>query len=74
MLGGYYINYSGFPKTFIAYSVITSIVCIVFFLLHIILHLVNPEATLDDIWTVCSTTTSTYDSEYEGSAEESDDF
>lgn len=48
--------------------------CIVFFLLQIILYLVNPEVTLDDMWTVCSTTASTYDSEYEGSAEESDDF
>jgi hypothetical protein len=74
VLGGYYLEYSGFTKSFIGFSIITSIVCIVFLFLQIILYLINPEVTLDDIWTVWSTTSSNYESEYEGSAEESDDY
>ena len=74
ILGGYYLEYSGFTKSFIGFAIITSIVCIVFLVLQIILYLVNPEVTLDDMWKVRSTTSSSYESEYEGSAEESDDF
>ena len=60
--------------SFIGFSIITSIVCIVFLFLHILLYLINPDITMDDIWTVWSATASNYESEYEGSAEESDDF
>lgn len=49
-------------------------VCIVFLSLQIVLYAINPEVTLDDMWTVWSANSSNYDSEYEGSAEESDDF
>ncbi|XP_028393455.1 uncharacterized protein LOC114517829 [Dendronephthya gigantea] len=74
ILGGYYLEYSGFRMSFIGFSIITSIVCIVFLILHILLYLINPEITMDDIWTVWSAAASNYESEYEGSAEESDDF
>ena len=74
ILGGYYVESSGFTKSFIGFAIITSIVCIVFLVLQIILYLTNPEVPLDDLWKVRSTTSSIYESEYEGSAEDSDDF
>ncbi len=74
ILGGYYLEYSGFTKSFLGFAIITSIVCIVFLVVQVILYLINPEVTLDDMWKLWSTTTSNYESEYEGSAEDSDTY
>ncbi|XP_046846239.1 major facilitator superfamily domain-containing protein 6-B-like [Xenia sp. Carnegie-2017] len=73
IFGGYYLEYSGFKKTFLVFAVITSMVCIVFLFLQILLFLIKPEVTVDDMWSVWSSN-SNYTSEYEGSSEESDDY
>ena len=72
ILGGYYVEYSGFTRSFIGFSIIASIVCIIFLILQILLYLINPEIALDDMWSVRSI--SSYESDYEGSAEESDEY